>query len=136
MTTKQIEILNEMKEVSVGVYGGCLTVLMWEKTNTIFHNRDNTVSFDIQDFEVKGRSVKSIFKDLMTQIIPLIQEKFPESNEAGKIEWAKNEGTIYLLIITVVADIHTISDTSFNNKQDIITLVTACKTNDYGKQLF
>jgi len=92
MTTKQIEILNEMKEVSVGVYGGCLTVLMWEKTNTIFHNRDNTVSFDIQDFEVKGRSVKSIFKDLMTQIIPLIQEKFPESNEAGKIEWAKNDG--------------------------------------------
>ena len=92
MTTKQIEILNEMKEVSVGAYGGCFTVLTWEKTNTILHNRDNTVSFDIQDFEVKGRSVKSIFKDLMTQIIPLIQEKFPESNEAENIEWAEDEG--------------------------------------------
>ena len=28
----------------------------------------------------------------MTQIIPLIQEKFPESNEAENIEWAEDEG--------------------------------------------
>ena len=53
-----------------------------------------------------------------------------------KLNGRKMKVTIYLLIITVVADIHTISDTSFNNKQDMITLVTACKTNDYGKQLF
>ena len=45
MTEKQLEVLNEMEEVTVGIYDGCLTVLDWNLTDIVLHNSNNTVTF-------------------------------------------------------------------------------------------
>jgi hypothetical protein len=61
MTEKQLEALNEFVEVTIGVYGGCLTVANLKRTGNVLHNADNTISIDITTLsDIKGRSEKGV----------------------------------------------------------------------------
>jgi hypothetical protein len=93
MTEKQLEALNEFVEVTIGVYGGCLTVANLKRTGNVLHNADNTISIDITTLsDIKGRSEKGLFKSIMTAVLHNICTQYPDSNACDKISWARSNG--------------------------------------------
>ena len=88
---KQLELLNDFTGVIIIVCDGCLALVDMDRTGNTLHNKDNSISIDMEKLTLKGRTAKGVFKSLMNQVISIIWDEYPESDEADKLEWALDE---------------------------------------------
>ena len=88
---KQLELLNDLTGVIITVYDGCITLVDLDRTGNTLHNKDNSISIDMEKLTLKGRTAKGVFKSLMNQVISIIWDEYLESNEAEHLVWAADE---------------------------------------------
>ena len=88
---EQLELLNDLTGVIITVYDGCTTLVDLDRTGNTLHNKDNSISIDMEKITLKGRTAKGVFKSLMNQVISIIWDEYPESNETEQLVWAADE---------------------------------------------
>jgi hypothetical protein len=88
---KQLELLNDFTGVIIIVCDGCLALVDMDRTGNTLHNKDNSISIDMEKLTLKGRTAKGVFKSLMNQVISIIWDEYPESNETEQLVWAADE---------------------------------------------
>lgn len=88
---KQLELLNDLTGVIITVYRSGFALVDMDRTGNTLHNEDNSISIDMEKLTLKGRTAKGVFKSLMNQVISIILDEYPESDEAGMLMWAKDE---------------------------------------------
>jgi hypothetical protein len=88
---KQLELLNDFTGVIIIVCGGCLALVDMDRTGNTLHNKDNSISIDMEKLTLKGRTAKGVFKSLMNQVISIIWDEYPESNETEQLVWAADQ---------------------------------------------
>lgn len=114
MTKKQIELLNDLTEISVSIYNGCLTIMNFSREGNKFYNDERTIEFDLETIASNGRSVNTLFKDMMQFVLDSFMVRWHDTEESEKWAFGWHEG--YDLFVSYISHIYMYVDRSFRYK--------------------